>query len=196
MNAVVRQTEFALPAEPRRHRFTLEEVLAIQAAGILDGERTELIDGEIVHMPSDGELHQRWSRALTLWLAKTLDPDRHAFLVSTTLRVGVSWAPSPDFFVYPAEADEGEVTAENVLLVVEESDSSLQHDLRAKPADYARHGVREYWAIDLNARRIHVHREPGPDGYVSVQVFERDQPAPALLIPGLTLRLADLPRVG
>ena len=50
--------------------------------------------------------------------------------------------------------------------------------------------------IDLNARRLHVHREPSPDGYRSVRAFEREAAVDALLIPGLTLRLADLPRVG
>lgn len=196
MNAVVRQTEFVPFAEPRRHRFTLEEVLAMQGAGILHDRRTELIDGEIVHMATDGELHRRWSNELTLWLARRLDPERHRFLVSTTLPLGEGWAPSPDFYIYPAEIDEGAVAAGNVLLVVEESDSSLRRDLKAKPDDYARYGVQDYWAIDLNARRLHVHRDPSPEGYRSVEVFEREQAVDALLVPGLTLRLADLPRVG
>ena len=196
MNAVVRQTEFNPSPAPGRHRFTLEEVLAMQDAGILDGERTELIDGDIVHMPEDGELHRRWANELILWFARRLDPGQHRFLVGTTLPVGTGWAPSPDSYVYPANVDEGAVNGSNVLLVVEESDSSLRRDLQAKPDDYARHGVREYWAIDLNARRVHVHRDPGSDGYRSVQAFERDQPVAALLIPDLTLRLADLPRVG
>ena len=48
----------------------------------------------------------------------------------------------------------------------------------------------------MEAERVHVHRAPGPEGYGSVEVFERDQLVEALLIPGLALRLADLPRVG
>ena len=196
MNAPVRYAELRAEPEAYRHRFTLDELLAIQDAGIIDGKRLELIDGEIVHMATDGELHRRWANELTLWFAHRLDPSLPRFLVSTTLPLGSAWAPSPDFYIYPAEADEADVTAANVLLVIEESDSSLRKDLKAKPEDYARYGVREYWAIALRAKRLYVHRNPRSDGYESVQVFERDQPVSALLIPGLTLRIADLPRVG
>lgn len=196
MNAPVRHAELRANPEAYRHRFTLEELLAIQDAGILDGERLELIDGEIIHMASDGELHRRWANELTLWFARRLDPNHHRFLVSTTLPLGSGWGPSPDFYVYPADVDEGHVSGANVLLVVEESDSSLRKDLKAKPEDYAHYGVREYWAIDLRAKRLHVHRDPRPNGYGSIEVIERDQPVSALLIPGLTLRIADLPRVG
>ena len=68
--------------------------------------------------------------------------------------------------------------------------------MRLKADLYARHGVRDYWVIDLNARRMHVHRAPSPDGYADVSIADAATPVEALLIPGLVLRLADLPRVG
>ncbi len=196
MNALVRSPEFALPAEPRRHRFTLDEVLAMQAAGLLGDHRTELMDGEIIDMPADGELHQQFSIQLTKWLATRLDLSCYDFVGSTTLKLNEEWAPSPDFRVFSSQADGTRLAGEDVLLAIEEAHSSLRYDLREKAAAYAAYELRDYWVIEVERRRIHVHREPGPDGYRSVEVFERDHPVSALLIPGLSLRLADLPRVG
>jgi Uma2 family endonuclease len=30
---------------------------------------------------------------------------------------------------------------------------------------YARHGVEEYWVVDIPGKRAHVYREPAADGY-------------------------------
>lgn len=102
MNAVVRQTEFVSSAEPRRHRFTLDELPAIQDLGILGDGRIELVDGEIIHMPADGELHRRWTRQLTVWLAHRLDLGAYVFVSNTTLDSGLGCYPSPDFLSLPS----------------------------------------------------------------------------------------------
>ena len=197
MNALVRPSELvAEAAEPRRHRFKFDELLTIQAAGILGDRRTELMDGEIIDMPTDGELHQQFSIQLTTWLATSLDLSRYAFVGNTTLKLGEEWAPSPDFRVFSAETDGTRLTGDEVLLAIEEAHTSLTYDLTDKAAAYGAYGIRDYWVIDLEARRTHVHREPSSAGYGSVALFERDQVLDALLIPGLSLRLADLPRVG
>lgn len=196
MNALVHQTEFVACAEPRRHRFTFEELLAIQALGILGDGRIELVDGEILHMPADGDLHRSWTRELTAWFAQHLDFSRYALLTHTTLNSGKDWFPSPDFYVHLGEREESHVRSPDVLLLIEEADSSLKHDLENKARRYAESGIRDYWVIDLNTKQLHVHRDPTADGYQSVKVFERDQAIDALLISGLSLRLADLPRVG
>src|SRR4030081_325083 len=56
-------------------------------------------------------------------------------------------------------------TPPDVLLLVEVSDSSLAFDQSTKRALYARHGIAEYWVIDIPGQRIHVYCEPTADGY-------------------------------
>jgi Uma2 family endonuclease len=51
------------------------------------------------------------------------------------------------------------------LLLVEVSDSSLAYDQGIKRALYARHGVAEYWVVDIPGQRVHVYREPTGEGY-------------------------------
>lgn len=105
-------------------------------------------------------------------------------------------APSPDFQVFPARVPPVDARGPDVLLAIEQSDSPVRRDLGWKAQLYARHGVRDDWVVELEAELVHVHREPGAEGYGSVRVFARTDVIEAVLIPGLKLRLADLPRVG
>jgi Uma2 family endonuclease len=68
----------------------------------------------------------------------------------------------------------------------------LSRDLGLKASIYADHGVRDYWVVDVAARRVIVHRDPTDEGYRLVETLEADTEASALLAPELTVRLADL----
>ena len=189
MNAPLRQAELT------PHRFTVREFLEIADSGAFGDRKVELIEGEIIDMPSDGPLHRRWSVALTDWLADRLDRTRYAHIFNTTLELSDDSAPSPDVQVYDRALREEDVRGPDILLAIEQADTSLKKDLRVKADLYARFGVRDYWVIDLNADRIHVHRSPTEEGYRDVTVHGTEQRVEALLIPGLSLRIADLPRV-
>ena len=196
MNAVVRPTDLATAVEEPRHRFTVSDVEAMMRAGLVEeGAHEELIEGELVEMPADGARHKDYSYGIGRWLMRALGDD-HVVMTGSTLVLSDFNAPSPDFHVFDAGLATEEVRGPDVLLVIEQADSSVRRDLGWKADLYARHGVREYWVIELESARTHVHRDPREDGYGSVKVFERGAAVEALLIPGLALRLADLPRVG
>jgi Uma2 family endonuclease len=175
--------------KPVRHAFTGEDVLRMQEAGLLlEGGKFELIDGEIIDMPSEGDAHLALKGALNRFLVRAL-PDEISVLPDGTLRLGDHDWPEPDFYIHPASIPPGRVRGADTLLVIELSDSTLRHDLRRKAELYRRYDVREYWVIDLNAGLLHVHRQSG------------DWPAPALpltatvtpeLIPRLRVVIADL----
>lgn len=190
MNALLRQVDVT------PHRFTVREAIEIAQTQAFANRRIELIEGEIVDMPSDGPLHRRWTGALFVWLARRIDLNAYVVLQNTTLELSDFNAPSPDVQVYAAGAREEDVRGADALLVIEQADTSLKKDLRLKADLYARYGVRDYWVIDLNADRVHVHRTPREDGYADVAVHDRHSAVEALLIPGLALRIADLPRIG
>jgi Uma2 family endonuclease len=58
-------------------------------------------------------------------------------------------------------------TAEDVLLIIEVSDTTLRFDRDVKAGLYARHGIPEYWIVDVNEHRIHVLREPRDGKYTT-----------------------------
>jgi Uma2 family endonuclease len=174
---------------PAKHGFTGEDVMRMQAAGLLlEGGSFELIGGEIYDMPSEGDAHLALKVALNRFLIRAL-PDEVALVPDGTLRLGDADWPEPDFYLYPASMRPSAVRGADTLLVIEISDSSLAHDLRLKAALYRQNGVREYWVIDVNAGLLHVHQADGEWPAVAVALTETVE---AGLIPGLKVRIADL----
>ena len=173
---------------PTRHGFTGDDVLRMMAAGVLyEGGRFELIDGEIIDMPAEGDLHLSLKISLNRFLIRAL-PDEIALTPDGTLRLSESNWPEPDFYLFPAAMRVSQVRGPDLLLVIEISDSTLAHDLRRKAELYRRFGVREYWVADVNAGVTHVHRLDGA-WPAPPAPFEAEL-APSL-IPGLRLRIAD-----
>jgi Uma2 family endonuclease len=101
-------------------------------------------------------------------------------------------APSPDWCLSPTSLPMAELRGEQALLVIEQADSSMRRDLGWKAALYARHGVRDYWVIDVEQRETHVHRDPAEVGYGFRKRFAANEAIEALLIPGLILQLEQL----
>ncbi|HEY1426913.1 MAG TPA: Uma2 family endonuclease [Caulobacteraceae bacterium] len=173
---------------PTRHGFTGDDVLRMMSAGVLyEGGRFELIDGEIIDMPAEGDVHLSLKISLNRFLARAL-PDAIALTPDGTLRLSESNWPEPDFYLFPAAMRVSEVRGPDLLLVIELSDSTLAYDLRRKAELYRRFGVREYWVADVKAGATHVHHLGG--AWPSRPVLFTDE-LEASLIPALRLRLAD-----
>lgn len=196
MNALAPAEAAGRPTEAQPHSFTVEDMFAMARAGLLDDDgRYEVIDGELIDMPMDGDLHLQFSAGINLWLVTSLSGDLYV-LPNGTLKLSPKNGPSPDFYVAPRSLAPGDVRAPDVRLAVEVSDTSLTRDLRTKADLYARFGIADYWVVDVKAERVLVHRDPTPAGYASVAAVAREEAVEALSIRGLVLRLADLPRFG
>ncbi len=184
---------FAPRQTHERHRFTGEDVLEMQRAGLLlDGGKFELIDGEIIDMPAEGGDHLELKAALTRLLAKRL-PDEIGLVPDGTLRLAERVWPEPDLYLYPGAMRAADVRGPDTLLVVEISDTTQRHDLGAKAKLYRQYGVREYWVLDVVKRETHVHLLDAPDAWPQSPVSFGQDLTPTL-ISGLIIRLAALTR--
>ena len=178
---------------PRR-RFTVAEVEAIVAAGVMDeDERVELIGGELVPMSPNGNQHEvvkvalldRWYRAR---------PDDVLLAPETTFRLSDDTFLGPDIVIYPRASGLKGLSGPTVLLVVEIADSSLRYDRGRKAALYAGFGVRELWVIDAVKRTARVFRAPSERGYGEVRDFGAAERLVPLIAPeAFALRLDELP---
>jgi Uma2 family endonuclease len=190
MNAFARALETS-----EQHRFTLDDVLRMQEAGILDEDaRVELIDGVLVEMASEGSLHA-W---LKLQIAKrfsALAGDAVEVVVDSTLRLAPTYAPDPDLYVYDAALPFSGVNGANVGLIVEIAQSTVAKDLTLKAELYAQHGVRDYWVVDVNTDTITIHRDPIDGVYRDVARHVAEDTVTSLVLPSVSLRLADLPPI-
>jgi Uma2 family endonuclease len=176
-----------------RWRFTVAEVEAMVAAGILDeDERIELIEGELVPMSPKGSRHEVLKVALNRhW--QRVSPEDLQIAPETTFRLSVDTYLEPDFVVYPSAVGLVGIKGENVLLVVEVADTSLRYDRGRKARLYAQFGVRELWAIDAVKMTTRVFRKPSVEGYGEVlDVKASATVAPTFAPASFELRLDQL----
>ena len=191
MGSVARVTS-AAEGLPRR-RFTVAEVEAMVAAGVMEeDERVELIGGELVPMSPKGNHHEVVKTALLArWYRAT--PDDVLLTPETTFRLSEDTYLEPDVVIYPRTSGLRGTHGANVLLVVEIADSSLRYDIGRKAALYASFGIRELWVIDAVRLTTRVFREPGADGYRNTQDFGPAEQLTPLIAPGaFALRLDEL----
>ncbi len=176
---------------PRR-RFTVAEIEAMVAAGILDeDERIELIGGEVVPMSPKGNHHEILKHALNIYWAKRL-PDHLTFVPETTFRLTLDTYLEPDFVFWDDAAGIRGLKAEGVHLVVEIADSSYAYDIGRKAALYAGFGIKELWVIHAVRLETRIHREPSPEGYREIANFTADQLLTPAFAPELAVRLSEL----
>ena len=192
----IRETDWRWngPPEPAPHRFTLDEVLAMQAAEIIHPDaRIELLDGEIIDMPEEGELHVWFKVELTRFFVRALADDLR-LAPDATLSLAPRDAPDPDIYIFEVGAPLRLTPGPGLRLIVEIADSSLSHDLRRKAKKYAENGVAEYWVVDVRGRRTFVHLQPEGEDYLQRTVVPFDAVLVPTRIEGLSLVIADLPR--
>lgn len=193
-----RPVRMGLSDAPRRFRWTREEYYALGETGIFDGQRIELIEGEIFEMAPQNSPH---AEAVTL-IAEAL---RHVFGLGYRIRtqvplsLGTDSDPEPDIAVVEGIPhgfrDAHPTTA---LLVVEVSDSTLGFDQGRKAAVYAAAGIADYWILNLKARQLELYRRPLPSktrrGFVYEErtLITADGAIAPLAAPDESIAVADL----
>jgi Uma2 family endonuclease len=145
------------------HRINVEQFHRMIEAGVFaDGDRVELIDGEVRDMAPIGPLHGGLTDKLTMCLAPKLAA-KAIVRVQGAIVLDDGSEVYPDLLVLEQRKDwytETSPTGEDALLVIEIADSSLAIDLGIKLAKYARAGIPRYWVIDIKNRKLHDHRDP------------------------------------
>ena len=80
---------------------------------------------------------------------------------------------------------------DNVLWLVEYSNTSLGKDLDAKQRLYAAAGIPEYWVVNLRDMTVPVFRDPSAETYETEQTLDRGVIHP-LAFPDLAVSVSRL----
>jgi Uma2 family endonuclease len=175
-----------------RPRWTYEQLLDLPD----DGKRYEIIDGELIELPSPSPAHQFVLFELGGMLRDQIDRPGIGRVATAPFdfRLPDGGVVQPDLLVYLRPAQRGsrvpirQVTPDLVIEIL--SPSTQDRDLGRKAEIYASLGIREYWPVDVRRRGIVVlglrgdHYEPVP------------QPTPSVvrssIVPNLEIDLAAL----
>ena len=164
-------------------------------AGLLsEDDRVELIDGEIVDMAPIGTRHLACVVALTHLLAEASD-GRYFVSVQNPVVLGERNEPQPDLSLLRTRPDptaEGPPGPEDVLLVVEVSDTTLAYDRDVKLPRYARAKIPEVWIVDVEGRRVDSHSDPSPEGYHVSREFGPGEQARSGFVEDLSLAVDEI----
>jgi Uma2 family endonuclease len=150
----------------------------------------ELLKGAIIRKMAKSPLHQLYVDRVRTILFSQL-PEGCALRQEGPLTFADS-EPEPDVAIVAGAAEDYERTHPTIaILAVEVAVSSLEID-RIKAQIYAEAGVREYWIVCPEEKRVEVYRHPSPEGYRD----QADLSAPASLccaaLPGIGVSLAIL----
>ncbi len=180
-----------MATQPSLWRFTVEDYHRMAHAGIfMEDDRVELIDGEVIEMSPIGGYHVACVARLNRLLVERLGDD--AFVnIQSPVHLNRRSEPEPDVAVVVARRYGRDLpAADDVLLLMEVSDTTLNYDRHRKLPLYARSGIQEVWIVDLAGQAIERHTRPGLDGYQETVRSGRGESIESQAVPGLVLDVA------
>jgi Uma2 family endonuclease len=132
----------------QRIRFTTAEYTRM--ASILNGRRTELIDGEIIEMAPIGTAHLLVVSRLQHHLEQGMTGSGVRVLVQQPLIVDQFDEPQPDLVVLREPLGSRKPRVADCLVVIEVSDSTYATDIGVKVPRYLAAGVPEVWVVNIS----------------------------------------------
>ena len=151
-----------------KHPLTVEFYLQMLKQGILqEDDRVELLNGEIFDMSPVGSSHAAVVDRLNFWLSQAAGVSA-IVRIQSPIRLSNYAMPEPDVTLLRPRPDfyaDAHPGPEDVLLIVEVSDTSLAYDTERKLPAYGAAGIPEVWIVNLNADCIDRHITPTTHGY-------------------------------
>jgi Uma2 family endonuclease len=173
-----------------KKRFTADQYQRMGQVGILtERDRVELIDGDVVAMTPIGARHNACVTRTTRALVMAAGDD--AFVQPQgSVRLDLYHEPEPDLVLLRPRGDfyaSRLPGPEDILLVVEIADSSIDYDRDVKARIYAESGIPEYWLADLNANLVWRYSAPERGAFRSLEQYRRGQSMTPQLLPACVI---------
>lgn len=146
-----------------RRLFTLKEYEHLGEIGFFQpDERIELIRGELVKMASKGRAHSVCNTLLAEKFYRLII-GQAIIRVQDPIIIPPNSSPEPDIVIARLKEDKylsSHPLPEDILLLIEVSDSTLKSDQTFKLDLYAEAGISNYWIFNLVDNHVEVYTEP------------------------------------
>jgi Uma2 family endonuclease len=187
------------PPASMRPRVTVDELYRLyEERDPADTQRMELIEGEIVFMMPPGPLHSSSNTRMNRIMNQKVG-DVLTVRCQEPIRINRRNELQPDVAVVKQRKDDYALShpdPDEVLLIIEVSDSSLEFDLNAKRRAYAKAEIAEYWVLDVNARELHVFLNPWEGDYTQHSTHQGEEEVVCTTIVDFKISVSELlPRI-
>lgn len=161
-----------------RKKFTVGQYHQMIESGMLtDRDPVELIQGEIIAKSPVGRHHAACADRLTELLVFKLF--RKALIrVQSPILLSDNSEPQPDLSILQRREDfyhAGHPTPNNILALIEVSDSTIEFDQDVKVPLYAQEQIPEIWLVNLNNTQIERYHQPIANTYQHRQIFNLEE---------------------
>ncbi len=173
----------------KRHFNTTEYYRMAEAGILLEDDRVELIEGEIIKMAPLGSRHAGCVSRLNTLLNR-LAGETALVNVQNPVRLGDFSEPQPDISLLKPSDDfysNAHPTPTDVFLIIGVSDASLEYDRDIKIPLYAASLIPEAWLVNLIRDIVEVYREPRDGMYREVHYATRGESVSPRYNPNLTI---------
>jgi Uma2 family endonuclease len=177
---------------PQKYRFDVATYYDI--ATIFNNQRVELIEGEVIVMSAIGNRHAACVSRLTHLLVTRIGTTS-AVRIQDPVRLNRFSELEPDLCISRFRKDfyeNAHPIPEDILLLIEVANSSLQYDKEIKIPLYAGHNIPEVWLVNLIENRVTVYSKPQSSKYINSQYFQIDTQIVSQQIPQLSLAVSEI----
>ncbi|NUN66399.1 Uma2 family endonuclease [Pseudanabaena biceps] len=158
------------------HKFTTKQYQLMYESGVFaESDRYELINGEIREMSPIGRKHVACIIRLVKLFEKKLG-DRAMVSAQNSILLDNHAQPQPDLAILKWRDDfyaSALPIPDDILLIIEVTDSTIAYDRDVKSPLYAANGIPEMWLFDVNQQIIEGYSQPSASGYKRVQRYEQ-----------------------
>jgi len=184
-----------MSAQLERWHFDVDQYYRLAEVGVLKpDDRVELIEGEIVKMSPIGSPHAACVTRANRLFQNTF-AERAVIWVQNPVRLSDFSEPVPDVALLKPREDfyaEHLPTSEDVLLIIEVSDSTILSDRNVKIPLYGRAGIPEAWLVNLPKKMIEVYCDLAKGRYRKCLKFKRGEVLISPTVPGLSLKVSEI----
>jgi Uma2 family endonuclease len=149
-----------------RRKFTIDEYHQLVDLGFFtENDRIELIRGEIIEMAPKRTPHSVCNSLLWKQLYELVGKQAE-IRVQEPITLLSNSEPEPDVVIAKKKADNylsAHPVVEDIILIIEISDSTLQYDRETKLSLYAEAGIGCYWIVNLVGNCLEIYDRPFSD---------------------------------
>jgi Uma2 family endonuclease len=174
---------------------TSSDYYQMMESGIIrEGERVELILGQIFTMAAKGTRHTVATSRLLKSLLMLIG-ERAIVRCQDPISLPNHSEPEPDIVIARLRSDDyvnSHPAPADIILVIEVADSSIKFDRDTKAPLYAAAGIGEYWIVNLIDNRLEIYREPEGSIYASIQIVTPPRSINLPQFPEIVVEIGDL----